>query len=65
MLATPLGIQIIAALIAAKRARRIRDKQHCKAVVADVAKLEAIFGKSILLGKMAGKIGQCACETVF
>lgn len=65
LLASPHGLNAIAVLTAAKKARRIRDKQHCKAVVKDVAKLAAILGDSKLVGLIAGKTGECACDVVF
>ncbi|MCA1594176.1 MAG: hypothetical protein LC754_16430 [Acidobacteria bacterium] len=65
LLATPNGVQAIAALTIAKKTRRIRDKKHCKAIVKDAAKLAQLLGGSKLVGVIAGKTGECACDIVF
>jgi hypothetical protein len=65
LLASPLGVQAIAAVKAAKAAGLIKDKQQCFGVAGDVAALTGIIGDSTLAGLIAGEMTKCACKVVF
>jgi hypothetical protein len=63
--------QVLLGIELAKEAGLISDKEQCKDIAGDVAKLTSILvdleirGAGIIAEALAGSCGRCACETVF
>lgn len=64
ILPTPYGIEAVAAIKLAKSKGLIRDLDHCKELAGDAGKLGEIVGDQ-LIGVIAGRYAECACEYVF
>jgi hypothetical protein len=64
LLVTPIGIQAVAAIEAAKATGAIRDRAHCESLAGDSGALGAVLGGTIA-GLIAGRTALCACDFVF
>jgi hypothetical protein len=64
VLATPFGVQALAAVQLGRNKGLIRDLNHCKELAGNAEELGKIIGNA-LAGVIAGRTAECACESVF
>jgi hypothetical protein len=64
LLASPIGVQALLGIKAAKNAGVIRDRGHCLDLAGDAGKLGSVLGGA-LAGLIAGETARCACKEIF
>lgn len=65
LLASPIGVQVLAAVKIAKDQGRIRDMGHCKELARNANAFATFLTLDPLVGQITEDTGSCACEAIF